>query len=661
MKHIYLTAMTVMISAAALAQGVLPAAPTKATELRRVEASTENNVYNVEREVIWSNDCNIDNCASDWVFDNGADLVGQPWEEIDINFECSLEGPAGPYNQWAGGTGDFTAASPMNSTTVDNGLIILDSDLFGADANYDAAWIENAWFQTANSIDCSAYDFVSMSFETRYRCWDNGASDDSEKCLVEVSRDGINWPDVSTVSEADGWVIYDTDTVMSRWEVFPGYETSDQTDNPGIVELDITSAAGGQDMVYVRFRWVGTWGYSWEIDDISIYETPANDIRIDNYVSYTDYNTSGIYEYGVFGAGQLETIDAAAKVYNVGYEPQPGTSLSVDLNGDNQGASDAIELGYGANDTLRVAVTLGDAGDYVVDYSVSSDNMDENEANNTASQSFSVSDLHIGRDNGVMTGLFPGEGTDDFIACNPMQIFEDVTIYAVDVAIADGSEEGTPVIAHLFDGADENFLVEQYGGLLVSSDELDLASAYSNTGEETPDGITWYTLVLEEPYTAAAGDLIGVGFEHYGGSNVQIWESKFTYDQTSFVYGPFGTGGTYDWYFTNEVPMVRLNLDADAMNTVNVEDIAGEAFQLFPCVPNPATASARMTYRLDQAAEISFEVRDMTGKLVVAEDRGTQSAGDHNLILDVSAFEAGVYTFSLNVDGARATQRIIVQ
>ena len=86
-----------------------------------------------------------------------------------------------------------------------------------------------------------------------------------------------------------------------------------------MLEFDITSAAGGQEQIWVRFRWSGTWGYSWEIDDIQIYETPANDLRIDNYVSYTDYFTTGVYEAGVFAAGQLSELQAAAKVYNVGY------------------------------------------------------------------------------------------------------------------------------------------------------------------------------------------------------------------------------------------------------------------------------------------------------------------------------------------------------
>ena len=655
MKQFYTAAFAVLLTTAVTAQGLLPMA-NKTANQRRLEAF--NTPTEVERDVIWSHDCNVDSCSS-WVFDNGSPIAGSPWEDIDLNFECTVEGPAGPYNQWAGGTGDGSAASPMNSTTANNGLLIVDSDLFGADANYDAAWIENSWVQTADPIDCSSLEFVSISMETRYRCWDNGASDDSEKCLIEVSRDGVNWPSIETFAEIDGTIDYgDGELVASRWEVFPGFETSDGTDNPSLVEFDITTAAGGQEQIWVRFRWSGTWGYSWEIDDIQIYQTPANDLRIDNYTSYTDYFTTGVYEAGVFAAGQLSELQAAAKVYNVGYLDQEGSTLALGVNGSEVGASDPITISYQTDDTLRVVYDMSEVGTYDLSYTVSATVEDENPGNNTASQSFEVSNLHYGRDNGTMVAEFPGEGTDDFIALAPYDIFEDVTVYAIDVAIVAGSEDGTPVIAHLFDGADENYITEQYGGLIVSTSELDLAAQYSNDGTE--DDVLWYTLVLEEPTTLPAGSVIGAGFEHYGGSSVQIWESQYTYDNTAFVYGPFGSGSAYDWYYTNETPMVRLNLNPDATNTVSVKEVASANFQFYPLAPNPANASTRLQYRLDQNSDVALEVRDITGKLVTRINRGTQAVGYHSITLDVDEYNAGVYMTTLVVNGARATERLLV-
>jgi flagellar hook assembly protein FlgD len=76
--------------------------------------------------------------------------------------------------------------------------------------------------------------------------------------------------------------------------------------------------------------------------------------------------------------------------------------------------------------------------------------------------------------------------------------------------------------------------------------------------------------------------------------------------------------------------------------------------------PNPANASTRLQYRLDQAADVTMEVRDITGKLVTQINRGTQAVGYHSITLDVSDYNAGVYMTTLVVNGARATERLLV-
>ena len=657
MKQIYFLISAMFIGTLANAQVKMPVQAAKDVQASSVYLNTEAPVQ-AARAVFYTNDCNVDNC-SDWSFGNGAAEVGAPWTDIDINFECTTDGPSGPYNQWAGGSGDGSATSSMNSTTSSNGTIIVDSDLFGADANYDANWVENCWFQTVAPIDCSDHPYVSISLETRYRCWDNGGSDDSEKCLIEVSRDGINWPAIDNWDEASGYVIYGTDTVPSRKEVFPGYETSDTSDNPSLLEFDITDAAGGQAEVYVRFRWSGTWGYSWEIDDINVYDTPANDTRIDNYLSYTDYERTGYYEYGAWPLSQIPAdLSAAAKVYNVGFEDQTNVTLDVTAAGTTA-YSTPITLSYATADTLSAAYLPTALGPVTVDYLLTADAADENPSNNMASQSFEVTDLSWGRDEGTPINAAPGDGTDDYIAVSLFDIVDDVVIYAIDVAVMDGSETGTSIITHLFDGFDDNFLAEQYGGILQSTDEFDIIAG--NTNAVGVPVTTWYTLVFDEPYLASAGDWIGAGFEHYGGSNVQYGESKFTQDNTAFIYGPFGTGSAYDWYYTNEVPMVRLNLNPNAVNTISEESVNTTGFEMFPSFPNPTNGVTRVQFRLDRAADVNFEVVDVTGKTVYTLDMGTQAPGYNSLSVDASAFAAGVYTYTLSVDGERSTDRLMVK
>ena len=70
-------------------------------------------------------------------------------------------------------------------TTADDGYVMVDSDLFGAEENYAASWVENRWFTIDDLVDFTGHPFVTVEFENRYRCWDN--TTDIERCYLEVS------------------------------------------------------------------------------------------------------------------------------------------------------------------------------------------------------------------------------------------------------------------------------------------------------------------------------------------------------------------------------------------------------------------------------------------------------------------------------------------
>ena len=141
---------------------------------------------------------------------------------------------------------------------------------------------------------------------------------------------------------------------------------------------------------------------------------------------------------------------------------------------------------------------------------------------------------------------------------------------------------------------------------------------------------------------------------------MQIGESKYTQDQTAFVYGPFGAGSTYDWYYSNEVPMVRLNLDPNV--TENVNELANtQGFQMFPSYPNPTNAISTIKLNLDLASDVQFEIRDITGKVVFSQDMGTTAPGMNSIIVDASTYAAGSYTYTLTVNGERATDRLLIK
>ena len=670
MKHLYTLALVALLglSAQAQYQSVYVAKGDVAPRYK-----TEANTLPANRETIWQDD--ISDCDT-WTFGNGSAEIAQPWTDIDLNFECSTVGSAGFFNDWAGGNNDGVPAPGMNSTTGDNGFLLVDSDEYGADVQYDASWIENSWAQTAQPINLADHPYVTISFETRYQCWDNGVDDGSEKCFIEISRDGVSWPTLTPnyieTWEDEGFVVYDGDSVQCRTEVFPDSETKYITDNPSILDFDISGAAGGQETVWIRFRWVGTWGYSWEIDDIEVYDTPANDVRIDNYVSSTNFEQTGWYENGTWASSQIPSyLEAGAKVYNVGYVDQTTVAIDLDVNG-TVFASDTIEvLPYLANDTLRIPYQPTTPGDYTLTYTVYTDSTDENAANNTVTQNFEVSELQYGRDNGEIVTVWPpadnGEldqlydSYSDYVAMPLYDIHNDVTIYGIDVAVMDGAEVGD-VRALLYDIASAGGLplADQYTGVVLQSEVVQLASNYTNSASATD--ITWITLAFEEPYPAVAGQWLGAGFESFGGFNVQTAEAQVVESGSAWYYGPFGASATYGWYTSPNAPMVRLNLDPNASTTLNVNDVSAvSGFELFPAFPNPAVDETRMQFRLDRAGEVTFELRDITGKLVEVRDMGTQPAGYSSFMVNTSSLGAGSYTATLKVDGARTSQKLMVK
>ena len=620
------------------------------------------------RDIIWSND--ISNCA-DWTFGNASEEVNAPWSTIDLNFECTSNGPTGPYNGWAGANPAGSQAPGINSTSGGNFLLV-DSDLFGADANYDANWVENSWVQTAQPIDCSVNPYVAISFETRYRCWDNGGSDGSEKCFVEISRDGTTWPDLTqtyvTTWEDEGLVVYGTDTVQCRYEVFPDSETGFETDNPGYREFDITEAAGNQGTVWIRFRWVGTWGYSWEIDDINVVDIEENDTRIDSYLSYTNYFQTGVYENGAWAQSQLlDTLFAGAKVYNFGFSTQENVVLDIEVNGYSS-SSDIIDTFPNATtDTLSAGYVVSEVGTYTVNYALSATNEDTNPENNFASQSFEVTEYSYGRDNGVIFDTYGGAFE---YACMPYyDIHNDAMIYGIDVAIMNGGESGSPIRAFIIDLDDplnlgsDGFLAPTYDMLpLAESGETYLNADVSNSGT---GNIVWYTFEFEEPYPATAGQVLGASFEYFGGAALTIAESSTNFDGTAAIYGPSAADGSYAWRGTDEMPMVRLNLDPNLVATepgqpiVEVAELSN-SLEIFESMPNPASSEALIRFVLSQSETAVLEVRDLQGRIMMTKDYGTLAAGEHNERLDVSTWAAGTYTYTLVMGDARQTRKLMV-
>lgn len=77
--------------------------------------------------------------------------------------------------------------------------------------------------------------------------------------------------------------------------------------------------------------------------------------------------------------------------------------------------------------------------------------------------------------------------------------------------------------------------------------------------------------------------------------------------------------------------------------------------------PNPAHDLFTIDYTLQTDADLTIEVTDLTGRLILAEQLGKKSSGQHRSQLNISDLENGIYTLNLQINkGTIASTKIIV-
>ena len=76
--------------------------------------------------------------------------------------------------------------------------------------------------------------------------------------------------------------------------------------------------------------------------------------------------------------------------------------------------------------------------------------------------------------------------------------------------------------------------------------------------------------------------------------------------------------------------------------------------------PNPARESCRIRYYLHQQAWVKMKVINSSGKVVYISDRSWQLPGAHELSMDVSSLDNGLYCCTIQIGETNYTNRIIV-
>jgi len=184
----------------------------------------------------------------------------------------------------------------------------------------------------------------------------------------------------------------------------------------------------------------------------------------------------------------------------------------------------------------------------------------------------------------------------------------------------------------------------------------------------TKVGIVWE---YRDPTKMDTSSVLAGYVEDPGQPNLTAFQSDFknsfmryppyiaNISRTSNVgYGsPVGSGGWIEcqnwgiWMF--------ITLDPD-LTAVIEQDFQRTGIRLSQNKPNPSKGNTEVNYTLSGKTNVTFEVRDVTGKLVLSQHNGVELQGDHTFKMETQNFNDGVYFYTIKTDGYSLTRKMIV-
>jgi len=655
-----------------------------------------------ELEVYWSED--FENGIDDWTTDG--DL-----EDLWF-YTFPIEDPNG-YDPSAtlDGYGDFLPnyfgdRDVVSSPTRANGVLMVDWDRWNStsvspDDPPGPNTTSNVMLPhtiESPAIDLTGIDFAQIEFYQYLRVCCANASFAS----VDLSVDG-----------GDTWIPYD---VRTDYGVVNG-------EIDVLVQINVSDVIQqAADLSDCRIRFNGAGGqthYFWSIDDIAIKALPDNQLAAGDtwYNNYHALNT-GFDNGEVLAADYYNTFEYlntpdyltrdfnfAMEVNNGGQEAQTEVTLNVTVTTPGgtvlpDFTSDPITLEAGVLDTLEIGpISFGDEegeipleeGQYTFDYVVTQAEEDEQIEDNVGASrgcrintDASNNGFGIFRNDGDnYSGAFTTLGQDaiwstPYVFAQPQ--VENAVITHVEAVLQFNADfvETLPGELIYFNVRSGSVLEEDpedpetittvffdsENPIEYEAEELEFEITEDDIWDADVDGLpytVWASFELPNSIMINAGEVYQAEFRvPPAGAGIVFPAISGQQEEYSGTLYDFNAAGGAAWFFTGTtgIPIRFRTADVNA-----VEDVSYESgIQLLQNWPNPFNDVTRIQYRLDETSDVTFEVFDISGRLIYAEDHGRIPAGvAQTFEFDAKSMSSGVYTYSIVSNGERVTRKLTIE
>ena len=606
MKKIYLIFCALFVVSTALAQ-LNNSEPTRKDYSLISKTINNSNTLSLSSAatVIWSDDCSDINTWS---------LSNTSIPPLDWSIESD---PAAI---------PVTALSPFTSTTASNGYLFINSDATGG-GDGDGTPVECT--ATTPMIDLTGWSYVQLTFSHNYRWWQDTRA-------VRVSGDGGNT-----------WTQFDMTDAN-------GYPNNQNSNNPQVEVINISSIAGDRDSVMVQFYYFDNdyWAWYWAVDDVTISEIPDNAMNISEHVQggwWVNYNNTGGdgYDYSMKPLSQLTNnpYSFEAVLRNAGIAPQNSflTAEVTDASGtvlfNDISNSLLLDVNY-PQDTFAVNNTFTPNG--TGNYTVNMWGTGDSTSTPMVSLDMTVTDNIYARDLNVPDGAWRvGRSCGGQVLGLKYDMYADETLYGLQVHIDDQSIPNTPVYVVLYEdnpSGDPVYLTQSDDYYLTSSDLGNWITIPFDGGQDLYSG-TGYVVAVGGYANPIDTFLVSVSGQSQG--------SCFIQDNGCDI----GSGGFGYWYTTSEIPMIRMSFDVSVLN-LN-ESALNRKINVHP---NPTTGIFKVEVNTNND-ELNLLVTDVLGKEIYVSDVN----GVTEEIIDLSKFDKGIYFIEISNSLNKFTQKIILE
>jgi hypothetical protein len=231
-----------------------------------------------------------------------------------------------------------------------------------------------------------------------------------------------------------------------------------------------------------------------------------------------------------------------------------------------------------------------------------------------------------------------------FEAGNFFDIYNNATLSAVEIGIADNQLNiGAEIYAIVYKIENNDDFIAQTASDIYMVQDAELGQIITVSLDVAID------VLPGERIFVAVGT--GSSFEFY------VMTSGTPIDSSSLLYTPTMSAHLPNGKFNlDQTPVVRLNF-----KSVGLEEDAYLDSKLGQNAPNPFAENSTINFDLNEATEVSFEIRDLSGQLVKTYDLDNLSVGAQSLEISAADLAAGAYTYTIKAGNKTVTKRMIVQ